>query len=269
MLTYTVQKRYPIALADSSWDNTGLLVDSCQDVSNAEAADARVLLTVDLTQDVAAEAIAHKVDIVVAYHPFIFRGLKSITQKDPQQRSLLRLIHSGISVYSPHTAVDSAQNGVNDFLARGIAKGHGIQTCLPITPLDSFEGAGMGRLLTFAEPVKLDSLVLNAKHCLQLPHVQVGLARGAQRDHAIRTVAICAGSGGLVFSGVKADLFFTGEMSHHESLHFTESGLCLIVCGHSNTERPFLQQMRDEILADLPGTMVKVSDTDHDPLETW
>lgn len=269
MLIFTVQKRYPIALADSSWDNTGLLVDACQDVSNVESADARVLLAVDLTQDVAAEAIAHKADIVVAYHPFIFRGLKAITQKDPQQRSLLRLIHHGISVYSPHTAVDSAKAGVNDFLAAGIGKGHEIQSCSPITPLDSFEGAGMGRLLTFAAPVELESLVANAKQCLQLPHVQVGLARGAKRDHPIRTVAICAGSGGLVFSGVKADLFFTGEMSHHESLYFTETGLCLIVCGHSNTERPFLQQMRNEILADVPGTVVKVSETDHDPLETW
>ena len=62
------------------------------------------------------------VNFIMAYHPFIFRGLKSITHNDPQQRSLIKLIQNKISVYSPHTAVDSAKGGVNDFLVEGITK---------------------------------------------------------------------------------------------------------------------------------------------------
>ena len=74
----------------------------------------KVLLTIDLTQAVADEAIS-KMSISSWHHPFIFRGLKSITHNDPQQRSLIKLIQNKISVYSPHTAVDSAKGGVNDF----------------------------------------------------------------------------------------------------------------------------------------------------------
>ena len=33
-------------------------------------------------------------------------------------------------------------------------------------------------------------------------------------ERKISTVAICAGSGGSMFEGIGADLFFTGEMQH-------------------------------------------------------
>jgi dinuclear metal center YbgI/SA1388 family protein len=95
---------YPQALADNSWDNTGRQSNN-------------VLLTIDLTKAVADEAIALNSSIIIAYHPIIFRGLKSITLANTQQQTLLRLASHGISVYSPHTAVDSAPGGLGDWLA--------------------------------------------------------------------------------------------------------------------------------------------------------
>ncbi|OQE43012.1 hypothetical protein PENCOP_c003G00214 [Penicillium coprophilum] len=75
-----------------------------------------VLLAIDLTTAVADEAIKNRDSVIVAYHPIIFRGLKSITFADSQQRSLLRLAQHGISVYSPHTAVDTVPGGMADWL---------------------------------------------------------------------------------------------------------------------------------------------------------
>lgn len=76
-----------------------------------------VLLTIDLTKAVADEAIERKDCVVVSYHPIIFKGFKSLTLADTQQQSLLRLALEGISVYSPHTAVDAAPGGLGDWLA--------------------------------------------------------------------------------------------------------------------------------------------------------
>lgn len=76
-----------------------------------------VLLTIDLTKAVADEAIERKDCVVVSYHPIIFKGFKSLTLADSQQQSLLRLALEGISVYSPHTAVDAAPGGLGDWLA--------------------------------------------------------------------------------------------------------------------------------------------------------
>lgn len=107
--------RYPKALADSSWDNTGLLLEAPFVPSRRQSNT--VLLTIDLTKAVADEAIALQSSIVIAYHPIIFRGLKSITLANTQQQTLLRLASHGISVYSPHTAVDAAPGGLGDWLA--------------------------------------------------------------------------------------------------------------------------------------------------------
>ncbi|KAJ5476520.1 NGG1p interacting factor 3NIF3 [Penicillium sp. IBT 31633x] len=110
----SMRKLYPEALADKSFDNTGLLLEAPFDKSRANKNS--VLLAIDLTTAVADEAIENRNSIVVAYHPIIFRGLKSLTFADSQQRSLLRLAQHGISVYSPHTAVDTVPNGMADWL---------------------------------------------------------------------------------------------------------------------------------------------------------
>ncbi|KAL2828995.1 GTP cyclohydrolase 1 type 2/Nif3 [Aspergillus cavernicola] len=110
----SMRKLYPESLADKSFDNTGLLLEAPFNHSRRQKNS--VLLAIDLTKAVADEAIARRDSIVVAYHPIIFRGLKSLTFNDPQQRSLLRLAQEGISVYSPHTAVDATPGGMGDWL---------------------------------------------------------------------------------------------------------------------------------------------------------
>ncbi|KAF1945823.1 NGG1p interacting factor 3 [Clathrospora elynae] len=110
-----MRKLYPQALADSSWDNTGLLLEAPFVPSRRQSNT--VLLTIDLTKAVADEAIALNSSIIVAYHPIIFRGLKALTLANSQQQTLLRLASHGISVYSPHTAIDAAPGGLGDWLA--------------------------------------------------------------------------------------------------------------------------------------------------------
>lgn len=258
-------------MADKSWDNTGLLVDaSIESVENSEAADkCKILLTIDLTRGVAAEAVEKKVNMVLAYHPFIFRGLKSITPKDPQQGSLLKLIKNNISVYCPHTAVDSARGGVNDFLADELTKHFPEESRLIIQPDAKEEGCGMGRVVTLANAVSLSLVVGKIKESLSIDHVQVAPASGKGQDAEIKTIAICAGSGGSVFRGVEADLFYTGELSHHEALFFAESGASVVACNHSNTERAFLQTLRKQLLVELPDAEIEISTEDRDPYQTW
>ncbi|KAI4152448.1 MAG: hypothetical protein L6R39_001824 [Caloplaca ligustica] len=114
-----MRKLYPEALADQSFDNTGLLLEAPFDPIRRQMNS--VLLTIDLTKAVADEAIERKDCVVVAYRSR--PCLKSLTLADSQQQSLLRLALEGISVYSPHTAVDAAPGGLADWLA-DIVTGH-------------------------------------------------------------------------------------------------------------------------------------------------
>lgn len=110
-----LQEIAPLELA-AEWDNVGLVV-----AARRSGPVARVLLTIDLTEAVVAEAAAMRADLVVAYHPPIFRGIKKLDESDPKQRAALLAFSHGIDVYSPHTALDAAPGGVADWLCEGLA----------------------------------------------------------------------------------------------------------------------------------------------------
>ena len=107
----------PAQLAEE-WDNVGLLIGS----PDAELGGP-VLLTIDLTEAVAAEAVREKCSAIVAYHPVLFSPVKRIVSgpgSTAAQRVALEVIRAGIAVYSPHTALDAATGGVTDWLADGV-----------------------------------------------------------------------------------------------------------------------------------------------------
>ncbi|RXM92298.1 NIF3-like protein 1 [Acipenser ruthenus] len=81
-------------------------------------------------------------------------------------------------------------------------------------------------------------------------------------------MAVCAGSGSSVLNGVAADLYLTGEMSHHDVLDAVAVGTSVVLCDHSNSERGFLSELREALTGQLQGKVeVQLSETDRDPLE--
>lgn len=106
-----VEKLCPKQLAQS-WDNTGLLIGD----KNARIKD--VLLAIDVTGDVVAEAKSLGCKFILSYHPVIWDGLKKIVAGDGTKEGLVYdLVKSGIGVYSIHTSLDVIDGGVNDGLA--------------------------------------------------------------------------------------------------------------------------------------------------------
>jgi len=101
----------------AQWDNVGLLVGSSEWLADS------ILLTIDLTDAVLREAIDSKIHMIVSYHPPIFEAFKSLTDASTKQRTVLELVMSRIAVYSPHTALDAAPAGVNDWLASCVGNG--------------------------------------------------------------------------------------------------------------------------------------------------
>lgn len=125
----------PLALADRSWDNVGLLLES-PTVRTLPSGACRVLLTVDLTEAVYEEAVAKQAAIIISYHPPWFRGEKSLTLD--QGRGMMRMVAlcaaAGISIYSPHSALDALPEGINAHIGRVLGEGIGIASSAPITP---------------------------------------------------------------------------------------------------------------------------------------
>lgn len=222
----------PLRLAEP-WDKVGLIIES--PVPRADAK--RVVLTIDLTTAVLEETLKVPTALVVSYHPPLFQPITSLTLGNPLQASLLKLSAAGTSVFCPHTSLDSTWGGINDWLAEGIM---GTQTATAkVNILGEVKGeeGGAGRIVTFEDPVNIEELVQRVKKHLSLSQVDVGRPLA---EKPITSVAICAGAGGTMLSEVDADVYFTGEMQHHEVLGAVARGRYVILCGHTNTERGYL-----------------------------
>lgn len=104
-----LQDYAPLAYAEE-FDNVGLLVGDKNEKLTG------VLVTLDTLETVVDEAIENNCNLIVSFHPIIFKGLKSLTGKSYVERTVLKAIQNNIAIYAIHTALDNHINGVNDII---------------------------------------------------------------------------------------------------------------------------------------------------------
>ncbi|RCI11562.1 hypothetical protein L249_7567 [Ophiocordyceps polyrhachis-furcata BCC 54312] len=275
LVVESMRKLYPEELADRSWDNVGLLLGN-EDVEakpSSSSSSPKVMVTNDLTFQVAVDAIRQGVSVIVSYHPFIFSGLKSITCKDAQQATLIRLARAGIAVYCPHTAVDAAPSGLNDWLAKIIAGPHDDDRSIAVPAASQSQTeVGYGAVGRFHAPVPLPEILLRlAARLGGLQHLMIASPVGAKvADISVRSFAVCAGSGYDVLEAVDVDLLVMGETSHHSALRAIQQGRTLVQVFHSNSERAYLREvlrprLRELLTNKVPEAEVVMSEYDKDP----
>lgn len=115
----------PLDTAEA-WDNSGLQVgDPSQPVQ-------KVLLSLDVTEAVVAEAVATGSQMIISHHPLLFRPCRQIRTDTAEGRVLAELLRNHLCVYAAHTNLDVADGGVNDALAEKI----GLRRCVPLRKHD-------------------------------------------------------------------------------------------------------------------------------------
>ncbi|WP_071460152.1 Nif3-like dinuclear metal center hexameric protein [Bacillus massilinigeriensis] len=90
----------------------------------------KVMVTLDVLENVVDEAIEKGVQLIIAHHPPIFRPLGKVTSDTASGRIVSKLIKHDIAVYAAHTNLDVAEGGVNDLLAEAL----GLQNTKVLVP---------------------------------------------------------------------------------------------------------------------------------------
>ena len=245
----TLERFAPLPLQES-YDNAGL------QVGLTETEVSGVLLCLDVTEDVIAEAIDMECNLIVAHHPLLFRGLKCVSDKTQVQRCVRMAIQNDIAIYAAHTNLDNAVDGVNYCIAErlGLVDVGLMQPRRVVVSVDGRErqvqaGSGVIGYLPVAE----DSLAFlqRVKQCFGVECLQHNelLARPVQ------CVALCGGAGEFLLDEAiahGADAFLTGEMSYH---HFFghEQEIQLAVMGHYQSEQFTIGLLHQYLEDELPG----------------
>jgi dinuclear metal center YbgI/SA1388 family protein len=220
-----LEARAPLALKQD-WDNVGFLVGF------SETSVKKVLVCLDITDDVVREANDIGAQLIVSHHPLFF-SLTSVTDEDRAGRKITAMLKNGISAFCMHTNLDAAAGGVNDALAEAI----GLQrTDLLNDEIRFADGRvySLGRIGYLEKPTDLQDFMTLVKTSLNTRGI-----RYHDAGHPVHKVGIVSGSGGDHLSdAIKqgCDTFLTADIKYDVFLEGIEAGVNLIDADHFCTE---------------------------------
>jgi len=203
------------------WDNSGVQINL------GHESVSKVLVAMEISNDVITEAIDNKADMIITHHPILFNPIKKIDCSDIIQNYIIRLISFDIEVISLHTNFDVAKGGNNDYFMKlcGVEKAREL-----------FDQCG--RIGQLKEAVTFESFICKLDDSLNHP----GIKFNGDLDRKIKTVACCTGAGGDYLAPAieaGADVFISGDIKHNPAQIAKESGICLVDAGHWGTEQIF------------------------------
>ena len=233
--------RIPEQLRES-WDNDGIMccADGSQDVG-------RVLVVLDVTEEIVDFAIASHFDLIVSHHPLIFKPLSAVTEDNHIARKIIKLLDNGVSVFSFHTRLDKVVGGVNDQLCEIL----GMYDTVP------FGEGFLGRIGNVDERLELEDFVYKLKQS-----IGADMIRYSDAFNPVKRVAVVGGDGkSYVRDAIAAgaDTFVSGRIGYNMMAEAAELGINLIEAGHYYTEQPVTEFLR-ELLCDFdPSIYVEVA----------
>ncbi len=248
----------PLQLQES-YDNAGL------QLGNPEQEVTGIVTTLDVTEATVALAIDKGANLIVSHHPLLFRATKQINpQRDYISRVIISAIKHDIAVYSAHTNLDNAPEGVNDRIARlmGLTDIR-LLAKLPAAQISGLSDVfasrcGSGKVGDLPESMTIGDFASMLKSRFHIDALQGNVA-DIDKDRKIRRVALCGGAGDEFIADAiraRADVFVTGEVSYH--LYFGHPEILVLCGGHFETEQYTADLLRDIIVreyTDLPVTI--------------
>lgn len=241
-----------------SYDNCGLII------GNPEEEITGVLTTLDINTEVIEEAVEKNCNFIIAHHPIIFRGLKTLLSSNKNEKAIMLAVKKGISIYAAHTSLDNRfDRSINKTLAEKI----GLTDIKPIKIIngDMSEnpncGAGAIGVLSKSE------FVVDFIHLLKKKIDIDGVIRfsDTHKNTLITKIAICTGAGFFMAQEAKkmgAELFITSDLTYHN--FFDEKGIILADIGHYESEKH-----SSKVIADLVKDYyedVIISEIDTNPI---
>ena len=233
----TIEKNYPPCLA-YDWDNSGLFFgDIEKDIQ-------KVLVTLDITPEIIDQAVDSGADMVLAHHPITMGGIKTLSDGTMLSDMIINAVKNDICIYSAHTNMDTAKDGINQKLAELFE----LKDIIILENDKPFDDCGLGRVGNFENEMMLSDFCELVKEKLNTPFVRV-----CGDERKIKRVAVASGScSEYVPTAIKkgADVIITADMKYHHCIEFVYDGIVIIDAGHFPTEN-IVKDMFKEILTDV------------------
>ncbi len=240
MLTTELYEKIEKVLPESLccvWDNDGISV-----LPSPVHESKKVLIALDITENVLKYAKENGFDTVIAHHPLIFKPLTSLKGDDAVSSRALYAIRENIALMSFHTRLDASEYGINMKTAEKL----GFATITPFI----FEGERIGFTGEYSTPVLFKTMLERVKEVTKCPAPTY-----ASPNEYVKKVVLVSGSfseGAEGARSVGADTFITGEIKYHALLDSYDTGIGCIAADHYHSEI-ISKECLHGILKDIDG----------------
>lgn len=204
------------------WDNCGLLAGDRK--SQVE----KILITLDITKEVALEAKEKNCQMIISHHPLIFKAVKNLSTDTYEGEVLSILYKNNIALYCAHTSLDIASGGVNDVLCEKLMLNN-VSLVSEMNVLgETVACARKGDLPHDFSKGELIEYIKNITGAKKLDYYLL--------DKTYKKIALCTGAGEEFAFDSDADVFLTGEIKYHTALEMKRQNISFIAAGHYFTE---------------------------------
>lgn len=222
------------------WDNVGFLVgDRYLEVK-------RVLIALEVTDEVIEEAISEKVQLIISHHPLIFKNITTITTDNAVEGRVVKLIKNDIALYSAHTNLDSAEGGTTDALCDVLD----IKIESVLLPNKNDENVGIGRIGFIEHEQSVETFLKKLKNTGKFDFILYALdSQGLEKK--IKKFGICAGS--IDFDMIyeakakNCDIFISGDLKHHFAQCAKDIEMTIIDVGHYCGENLVVESLKNNL----------------------
>ncbi|MCB9481704.1 MAG: Nif3-like dinuclear metal center hexameric protein [Desulfobacteraceae bacterium] len=225
----------PPYLAES-WDNCGLQIgDPFKEIT-------KITISLDPDLDAVENCVSKGSNLLITHHPLFFSNIRSVDFSTTTGRLIKTAVANDLAVYSAHTNLDSASNGLNDYFFKKI----GLSSKTPILPYPDNNKHGLGRISYLEKEICCIDFAAQIKKKLEIDNLRIS----GNSDVLSSIIGVCTGSGTSLMEkafNLGAKIFVTGDVKYHDAQKASELGIGLIDAGHYGTEKIVCELLKERL----------------------
>ena len=246
-LLLRLAKLFPKKYAKANHDYVGLMCGKLPLEVN------KIVLLLDLDEEIADEVIKIQPDLVITHHPFIYGSKAKVLKFNEKKRLLtIKMEENNIPVYSMHTNFDTGKGGMNDALANA----------LNLNDIYAPEEFPMMRIGELKEEMDVVSFAKMAKEAFKVEYSLL-IPNGSK---TVKKVGIVGGGGSRYWTIARdhgADIYISGDISHHARREIVTANYNFLDMPHE-IEHIFMPTLK-KILLDIDENL-EIIEIDHEKL---
>ena len=214
----------PLSNAED-FDNVGLLV------GDPNTTIKRAIITLDTTQNVLNEAIELDCNLIITFHPLLYKGYESLKTEEYVDEIIIKALKHNINIYAIHTNLDNNPKGVSFQIAKKL----GLNNLDIMIKKEGKENIGMGMIGDLDCEKKETDFLNFLKDKMEISYLRHSNLTGKN----IKRIGVLGGSGSFGIEEAlnkNIDCYVTADLKYHDFFK-TNNKMLLVDIGHYESEK--------------------------------